>query len=157
MSPKKETWQNITKGTAAILKLDVRGLEYGEVIRSGMKTSLTPEERRLNQDRAAARSQDLFSNGTLAPVRLLDEELEEYAEFASNPNFMAESEIAGLFKMTLANLRAKLDTIGSVALVNRIYEVAKSMDVKTSQLAAVEEKLAEFGPSNVVTREQIPV
>ena len=79
---KKETWKNATLGSIGILKLDVRGIEQGTVVRAGKTVSLTVDERRLNQDHAASKAKDLFSNGALTPIRLIDDEqMTESAEY----------------------------------------------------------------------------
>lgn len=155
MSVQKETWQNVTRGTAAVIKLDMRGMEYGEVVRAGGKVSLSPEERRLNQDRAATEKQDLFSNGMLSPVRLVDGS-EDNTDIAANPNFMSESDISDLFGLTLPALRAKLADIESYALVLRIRETAELVDARKSQVAAVDARLEEFAPKNVVEVQSAP-
>lgn len=159
MDISKETWQNVTKGTVAVLKLDVRGMEYGHVVPAGRKFSVSLEERRLNQDRAATEGQDLFSNGTLEPTgswaaQLVDSAAddlpEEYQEIAANPNFMSESELKELFKLRIDAFRRRLGDLSNVALVERVMETAKSLDAKASQIAAIQTRLDEFKPELLV-------
>lgn len=155
---RKETWQNVTRGTAAVLKLDSRGNEFGYVIPSGAKVTLSPEERRINQDRAASKAQDLFSNGTLEPhgswaSKLLDadEDLaDEYKDIAENPNFISESEIKELFKLRIDAFRRRLADIENRTVVDRILSMAHDLDAKASQIKAIEDRVEEFRPENLV-------
>lgn len=152
----KETWQNVTRGSVGLLKLDSRGVEKGVVVPAGGKISLTVEERRMNQDRAATKPQDLFGNGTLAPIRLIDDpELgEEYAQIKDNPNFISETEMKQLFSKRIDTFKRELAKIDNPAVVQRIKDIAVEADAKASQTAAIEERLREFNPQ-VVEVEQV--
>jgi hypothetical protein len=152
----KETWQNVTRGSVGILRLDVRGIEYGQVVQAGGKVSLSADERRLNQDRAATPPQDLFSNGTLVPAGswaaqlVSDDANDEYREIASNPNFMAESEMKELFKLRIDTFRKRLAEFQNPALVERVLELAHEHDAKASQVQAIKDRLSDFRPELLV-------
>lgn len=156
---KKETWQNVTRGKAAILRLDVRGVEYGQLVPPSGKVSLSPEERRLNQDRARSREYDLFSNGTFAPVRLVDdEELQnspDYQEIAENPNFISESDMGKLFKLRIDAFKRRLADIENPAVIARLLEMASDLDAKKSQIEALEARQQDFFPENLVNVETV--
>jgi len=72
MSDKKESWRNATKGLHGVLKFDRFGNEVHEQVRPGQTVQLSTDERLLNMDRAADDSLDVFKNGTLVPVRLIE-------------------------------------------------------------------------------------
>ena len=152
---KKETWKNATLGSIGILKLDVRGIEQGTVVRAGKTVSLTVDERRLNQDHAASKAKDLFSNGALTPIRLIDDEQmaesAEYKEIEDNPNFISEDEMRALFTSKRIDVfRKKLADIENINVLNRIAELAASEDAKVSQVEAIEKRLAELRPNLVI-------
>lgn len=142
----KETWVNVTKGLVEVTRYDSRGVARGEVVKGGAKFTLSPEERQLNQDVAASPDQDLFKNGVLHPIRLL-EDAEDYAETASNPNFVSDDEMKELFKLPIAKLRDRLASINSSATITRIQELAADDDTLTvAKSKVIEERFAEFNP-----------
>lgn len=163
MSVNKEIWQNVTKGNVGLLKLDVRGLEKGVVVPSGGKVTLTVEERRLNQDLAATPPQDLFSNGTLSPVRLVPDTVAEqdpdlaveYESIKDNPNFISESDMKQMFSRRIDAFKRELEKIENPAVVQRIREMAEEQDAKQSQITAIDERLAAFRPKNLVEVEVV--
>lgn len=152
---KKETWKNATRGNVGVLKFDVKGNEVGTVIRAGKTVTVTPEERRLNQDLARSKKTDLFSNGTLEPIRLIDDpefvESSEYKEIEDNPNFISETEMRQIFAAKrIDTFRNRLAEIENVNVLSRIREMADAEDAKMSQIQAIEDRLAELRPVNVV-------
>jgi hypothetical protein len=77
-----------------INRLDHRGeLTKHDIVDPGKKFNLTTEERRMNQELAARADMDVFSNGQLQPVRILDD-VDDAREIASNPNLMSEARCA---------------------------------------------------------------
>lgn len=152
---KKETWKNATRGNVGVMKFDVKGNEVGTVVRSGKTVTLTPDERRLNQDKARSKKTDLFNNGTLEPVRLIDDpemaDSAEYKEIVDNPNFISESEMREIFtSKRIDTFRNRLSEIENVNVLVRIREMANSEDAKKSQIDAIEDRLAELRPANIV-------
>jgi hypothetical protein len=142
-----ETWENVTRGKVSILKYDQLGKEYTQLVAGGRKFSLTREERVLNQDRAANEELDIFQNGTLNVVRLLDGD-EDGAMFANNPNMMAESDINELFKVkSVKAFEAKLGEVTNLNTLERIREVADGLDnVTVRQIAAIEDRIEAVTP-----------
>lgn len=148
-SLKKETWENVSKGTVGYLESDPKGPPRGKMVRAGGKFSISTEDRIMNQD-LAKNDGGVFQNGRLQPVRLVDT-AEDYEEVASNPNFMSESDIAALLKQPVKALQARLDEITSVNTINLIAEMAQADgNIKKSTLDAIDARLEEFKPANVV-------
>jgi hypothetical protein len=152
---KKETWKNATNGNVGITKFDVKGNEVGTVVRPGKTVTLTVDERRLNQDYARSTASDLFSNGTLSPIRLIDDpeivDSAEYKAIEDNPNFISETEMAELFNVKrIDHFKKRLEGIENVTVLSRIRQMASAQDAKVSQIDAIEARLAELRPNNVV-------
>ena len=142
-----ETWQNVSNGRVVVMKFDRGGDIRHEMIRGGQKFTITPEERLLNMDRAASDQLDVFKNGFLSPVRLIDD-VEDYQEIASNPNLLGESELREMFDLHWKTFESKLNGITNVTTVNRLFELADQDDVNCSmkQFQAVKARLNELAP-----------
>lgn len=122
----KETWRNSTKGKRHVVKYDPKGNEVTEIIKAGGTVAITPEERELNMDRAANDKLCIFRNGSLVPVRILDENLK--AEFASNPNNIGDGELGDLFKLQWKQFDARLDEIDNLYALERLRDFAEDSE-----------------------------
>jgi|JI9StandDraft_1071089.scaffolds.fasta_scaffold01623_12 hypothetical protein len=129
MSEERETWTNPGKGLVYILQFDANHKPTSKGVRPGHKITLTVEERQMNQDRAAAPDRDLFTNGSLVPLRLV-ESASDYAEIAANPNLLGESDMRELFKLKATTFKDRLDSIDNPILVARMIEIANEEDAK---------------------------
>lgn len=147
---KKETWQNVTRGYVEIQRLDSRGQEKGEMVRPGANAVISAEERRLNQDLAFSPEQDIFRNGIMQPIRVIPDTAnddDDVDEVLDNPNFVSESEINALLKLTPAKLEARLQEITAVATIDRIKEVAEADgNTTTAKAKIIQDRVAEFYP-----------
>lgn len=159
-----ETWKNPTEGRVWINRLDHRGeLAKVEIIGSGRVFHLTPAERRLNQEMAVNPDLDIFTNGTLTPVRLLGTDEAEAAEFASNPNMMTEGDMRALVGKTKGKQDAfaeRLAGIRNTATLERLLALAREEDAPLSRVEAIQGRLAELGTSFVqerVTTTAVPI
>lgn len=149
-----ETWKNSSRGTVVLKKFGERGTLVDEVVPGGRKIQLTPRERRYNQEIAANEELDVFHNGMLTPVRLIETE-EDVAEIASNPNVITDSEMAELFKTNQKTFTAKVKAIQSLVVLERLAEIAKAQDARQSQIQVIEERIDEVNPSKVVERTRV--
>jgi light-regulated signal transduction histidine kinase (bacteriophytochrome) len=140
----KETWSNIGKGDVFILTYDHKGALRSVPIRAGQSLTISVEERQLNQDRAASADMDIFSNGRLAPMRLVDS-ADDYEEIASNPNHLTETDMLDILKTKGKTFSQKLDDITNVIALERMHELAsdESLNVSMAQFRALESRLAE--------------
>lgn len=143
-----ETWQNVTLGRAVVVKLDARGQKRHDLIGPGKTFHLTPTERRMNQELAASEEQDLFLNGVLQPVRLIETD-EDYERLTKNPNHVSEEDVRTIFLLPLADFVGRLQQIGNPAGLERLKEIARSDEVQCTlrQFEAIEQRLAEVSPS----------
>lgn len=147
-----ETWKNPTEGRVWINRLDHHGnLDKVEIIGASRTFHITPKERRLNQEMAARTDLDIFSNGTLTPIRLIDG-TEDAEAFALNPNLMTESDMRDLFKVgrTEATREAigeafaeRLAAISNTATLGRLLSLARDEDAPLSRVEAIQARLNE--------------
>jgi len=141
----KETWSNIGKGDVFILTYDHKGALRSVPIRAGQSLTIAVEERQLNQDRAASSDMDIFSNGRLAPMRLVDS-ADDYEEIASNPNHLTESDMLEILKSKGKIFNERLNEITNVIALERMHELAsdESVNVSMAQFRTLESRLADI-------------
>lgn len=152
MADQLETWKNPTEGRVWINRLDRHGeLEKVELIGSQKTFHISPTERRLNQEMAAQTNLDVFSNGTLTPLRLIDGTADAEA-FATNPNLMTEADMRDLFKPGRSEeakaamneaFAERLASIQNVAALDRLLTMARAEDAPLSRVEAIQTRLAE--------------
>lgn len=144
--PDLELWRNVSAGRVVLKRFNQRG-ELTDVMVGGGKTfDLSPKERRINQEMAATEGLDVFSNGMLSPVRLIESE-EDTAAIVSNPNLMAESEMAEIFSVHHKTFEKRLSEISNPVTLSRLLEVAGEVDAGVSKVNAVQARLHEVAPS----------
>lgn len=153
-----EVWKNNTQGLHGVVKLDRQGNLVHEMIASGKSVQITRDERIMNQERAANLKLDVFSNGTLTPVRILDEA--DQREFASNPNMMTDSDLKVLFKLNTNTFKARIASIDNVYTLNHLLQLSEdeSLSVTVAKLKAINDRLVEVSPTaaTAVTQTQLP-
>lgn len=151
-----ETWKNPTEGRVWVNRLDHRGEpKRVEIIGPGRTFHLTPAERRMNQEMAYSPDLDLFTNGTLAPIRLIGTDEAEAAAFATNPNLMTEGDMRALVAKpkrggTSDAFTERLGELRNVATLQRLLALAREEDAPLSRVEAIESRLGEVAPGSVV-------
>lgn len=144
-TPELETWENTGNSRIFLKKYSHSGDLRNEMLGGRRKVVLTPAERRINQELAASKQQDPFSNGMLAPVRLV-ETAEDLEEIHSNPNLMSETDMRDLLKGHFKKLESRLAEVDSEAMLNRLLEIAEAEDVTVGKVEAIKARLADFKP-----------
>lgn len=147
-----EIWQNSTRGRIGVKKFDARGELRSELVRAGGKVTLTPQERQINQERAATADLDVFQNGFLTPVKLIDG-TEEAREIASNPNLLGESDLRELFSVrNYKSFAKKIGEISNTMTLQRLLALADDEDLNATvkQVQVIEDRLDEVGGGSVV-------
>lgn len=144
-----ETWENISRGRHVIKKFSVRGDLMDEMIGGQRKFHLTTRERQLNMERAATSALDPFSNGMFTPVHLLDS-TEDAEQIASNPNLIGETEMVELVKGHVKTLTKRIGDVTNPIVLQRLLQVATESDVSVGKVAAIEARIEEMSPSQVV-------
>lgn len=140
-----EAWQNATKGRVVVHKYGVSGDRRTELVGPARIIQLTPKERRLNQELAWSEEADVFLNGTLQPVRLVEGD-EDAAKLASHPNHLSDSDAKKLFKSNLDKFAERLGEITNPAAVERLLQLAEDPTIGASfhQHKMVEDRLTKL-------------
>lgn len=142
-----ETWQNACRGRIGVLKFDRFGQLKNETIRPGAKVQVTIEERQINSERAATKGLDVFNNGYLVPVKIL-EDAEDAKEIASNPNLLGEKELVKLFQGTQKAFTETLGGITNTQTLRRLLDMTEDEEIKASvkHQKMIEKRLIELEP-----------
>ncbi len=158
MDKELETWQNVSAGGALVWRRDGRGDYKDALIAGGHKLTISRDDRKWNMEAAASSDLDIFSNGVLSPVRLI-EGTEDAAEFASNPNLISDSEMKTLFKSHWKTFETKISQISNEGTLHRILAVAESdtVDATVRQLTAIKNRLDEMNPMKPVEVTSTPL
>jgi hypothetical protein len=119
-----EIWRNTTAGRVGLIRLGDYGRERRERIEGGRQFTITPGERRMNQNRANRPSMDVFTNGVLLPVVLLPDE-PDTATLLRNPNIVTEPDMAGILKLKGESFLDRIATITNVSVVTSMIEMAR--------------------------------
>lgn len=142
--PELETWKNPTAGKIWISRLDENGrLRDTEIYGPGRTFHITREERVWNQEQAYSPEADMFGNGTLIPVHIID--AEDARELASNPNLMSETEMGALLsrETKVEAFVERLEQVTNPTTLQRLVEKAREEDVPVSRLEAIQRRLGE--------------
>lgn len=122
--PGIEQWQNTTAGTVYITRIGEYGKRISELVYGGRVFSITPQERRFNQNACASPALDVFINGTLQPKSLLDDE-PDTPRLRDNPNMIDEKEIPRIFRLRGEMFAERIATITNTATIARLLELAR--------------------------------
>lgn len=119
-----ETWRNASKGKAWVWVHNQIGERKDRMVPSGGKVQISPVDRQLNQEMAADESLDLFKNGVLVPVRLV-ESAEDFAEIEDNPNHITEDQVLALFDAPWRTFDKQIGEITNRATIERMVALAE--------------------------------
>jgi len=148
----RESWRNASEGYVVVGLYDRRGDVEHQIIPAGGTILLTPEDRSMSQDAAASEDLDIFSNGMMVPVRLL-ETTEDKAEIESNPNLKSEDDLKEMFSLQWKKFEAEVGLIGNVTTLSRLKQLAQSegIDATVRQVNTIESRINELNPESAVT------
>lgn len=141
-----ETWKNQGAGNVVVKKRGEYGIEQDEMIRGGKTLHISKADRRMNQERAASTSLDVFTNGMLAPIQLGD----SAEEFSGNPNLLTEDDMRALVRAHPKTFDKKLDEISNPVVVSRLLQIAREEDCTVRRVETIEARLEEVNPINTV-------
>jgi hypothetical protein len=162
VEPGLELWRNAAAGIVAINRIGEYGRTRVEVIHGDRTFHITPQERRMNQNVCARPELDFFTNGTLQPVVLLDDE-EDTAALRQNPNVMAEADIEALFKIKGEAFAERLDHITNTATLGRLVALAREprlnatvqqYELVKARQRALETEVADVNPDGASAPER---
>lgn len=145
-----ETWHNPGPGRVVILRTDGRGdLVVEEMVGPERNFVLASAEREQMQRLAYSPEQDMFSNGTLMPVHLI-EGSQMAREAASNPNLLSDGDMRTLVTgkgkskpAAAAAFEEKLATIANATTLGRLLSLAEAEDAPVSRVRAIQRRLSE--------------
>lgn len=143
--PELETWENASMSQLFIQKFNSKGDIIHEMIGGRRKVHVSPVERRMNQEIAASNDLDMFANGTLVPVHLIDSE-EDSEVLQANVNAMSETAMKAVFRSQIKTFTAKIDEIANPIALRRLMEIAKEIDASIRQVEVIQARLAELSP-----------
>lgn len=150
LQPDMETWKNVSAGKVWINRIGDYGKPRTEIVVGGRSFNLTPQERRMNQNVVARPELDVFTNGTLQPISLIDEEWDTEM-LRSSPNALGELDIEKLFKVRGEAFRDRLEQITNLATVNRLAELAReprfNVTVQQYEIVKLRERALGEAPS----------
>lgn len=140
-----ETWRNNMPGTVIITRVGEYGRREVSVVNGGRTFQITPQERRINQSAAASKDLDVFTNGTLSPVTLLDGEPDTEA-LRSNPNTLDEEELPQLFRLRGEEFSDRIGQITTIPPIARLLELARDplYDATLSQYEVLKTREVEL-------------
>ena len=142
--PKLEIWRHSGAGRVFLTKFNAAGTETSVAVGGGKTVTLTPQERRLNQDRCASDKLDFFKNGTLVPVRLVESEY-DFEELANNRQVMSDEEIAALLTGHPSTFKKRVEELTNPVTIQRIIDAAGD-EITVAKLGLLTQRLAAVNP-----------
>lgn len=141
-----EEWSSTIAGEVYVKV--TRGNEIiDQRVPSGGTVLLSTEDRQLNQRLAYSPDADVFSDGTLVPVVLLDT-AEDYEDIKANPNLMSIPEMKELLNMNTNAFKKAIKDISSLRTLHLIRGFAEEDDTTSNaMLKAIKDRLSEVQPS----------
>lgn len=144
-----ETWQNVGRGRAVLKQFNQRGELHDVMITGGKVFHLTPKERRINEEIAANEDLNMFRNGMLAPVKLIETE-EDAKELAENPNVMGETEMRSLFKAHHKTFEKRVGEIKNPVVLGRLRDLASEENATLKQVELIDARINEVHPKGYI-------
>lgn len=140
-----ETWRNNMPGKVVITRVGEYGRHETIIVNGGRTFEITPQERRINQSAAANPDLDVFVNGTLSPVMLIDGEPDTEA-LRANPNTLDENELPKLFQLRGEEFADRVKQITTLPPIARLLELARdpNYDAALSQYEALKAREVEL-------------
>ena len=129
----EEIWKNSTMSQVVIQRTAANGIRH-EIITGGRSFSISPEDRRMNQNLAASDTLDVFANGMLHPVKL-DEDTEP--EVVENPNHISDEQLPGFFKLHYRTFEKRINEISNPIVLQRLLEIGSTHDATVRQMEMV--------------------
>jgi len=140
-----EVWKNVTESLVILKRVGAYGVQNHETIQAGRSFGIKPEERRLNQHEAANPDLDVFANGILRPIKLIDEDPDSFALW-DNPNNFSDEEARGYLQFKGEFFLEVLEKITNATAVQRLRNVALDprVDGTVSQMSMIDARIAEL-------------
>jgi hypothetical protein len=122
-----ETWRNVTEGMVVVNRTGEYGRRIHDLIHGGRAFQIAPQERRNMQNMCATPDYDMFTNGTLQPVTLLDDE-PDTEMLKSNPNLLDERDVPKLLALRGPLFDARIDEVNHLPTITRLLALARESE-----------------------------
>lgn len=140
-----EIWQSTVNGPYWLkLPPTAEGRARHLRVQPGRRIEVSPEVRRLNQSSSATGRQDPFSNGTLVPVVLLEDESD--FDQLSTPNHISDTELEEMVDLHPNALGARLKAVDSPVVLRRVLAAAEAGNVTAGRMKIIRARLDEVAP-----------
>ena len=123
-----ETWKNVSDSTVVIQRVAEYGRLIDELIPGGRTFHLASQERRNMQGIVASSDYDIFTNGTLLPVDLNEDE-PDTEWLKANPNHLDDADIPKLLRLPNDQFKTRLDEINHLPTITRLIERAREPEL----------------------------
>jgi len=153
--PELEIWKSNADGKIVLQRFSVQGGVIHQTIHGHGKVQLTSRERRMNEESAYDDSQNVFKNGMLSPIQIVDAETQQ--AISENPNLLTEEDMRALVKKSPKIFADKLSEITNIILVNKILEIAKEEDVSIKRVEVIQARVEELSPSRDIHQGRDPM
>lgn len=138
----KEIWRNVTQGLRYYIALDPIGNQTHKSVQPGRTFTISPMERRLNQEAAWAEKADMFKNGTFVLEQESPETLSEEVESANAlTDKQIEEAVALAGKGKTEAIETILTDLDSLVTAERILDELVSQDARQSLINAAKNKV----------------
>lgn len=145
-----EIWKNVSRGRRGIVKFDNVGKVQHELVPAGKTVRITRDERLHYQRNVATDDLDIFKNGAMVPVQLIDDE--DKVEVANNPNLLGEDDLIKIFKFPLKKFESEVSRINNPYALERMVEYAEeSDDIPHKKVILVQARLEEVKEASART------
>lgn len=151
-----ELWKNTAAGMRWFVTFDAIGKEQGRTVNGNRTFTITPFERKINQERAANASLDHFRNGTFLLVEAAeDTDMDEIADTQARTDREIEQMVNDL-KGDPKLIDEFLGNIESPITLNRLLEdIVVDGGLPKSVTDAVKKKIGDSRSTKVVDREVV--
>lgn len=145
-----ESWENITRSTNSIVRLDRRGDEKHELISGERSFLITTEERIITQERILDPIHDPFQNGAFRPVVVPDS-----VSINTNPNALSDDEIRSVLVSSEIAWEEWLRVLDSPETLRRMLDLADDSEISLKRYKQLATRLAEVKPkTRIVQKDQ---
>lgn len=164
IDPGLELWKSTVPGIVAVNRLAEYGRKRVELIKGNRSFNITPQERRMNQNACALPELDPFTNGTLQPVSLIDDEPDTPA-LRENPNVLDDKDIEKIFRVKGEAFADRIAKITNPSTLNRLAEMAREPRLNATiqqyeqikgRQRAIDKDVVDVGPTAETTTERKP-
>ncbi len=124
--------------------------EKAELVPAGKTVTLTPAERRLNENKVSREAYNPFTNGQLRPMFLLEDD-PDYERLMGNPNVLTDQEIKKIFRLGGERFYDRIEQIDHPTVLEKLRELAEDPRTKATvhQMQMITSRIAAVGVTTI--------